>query len=142
MDVLGPALADYGEADPSALVPIVTPDADEAVGLEDAPKVGADLIVRSRPETLGDANVGSSIEQSPALDEVPHDFAVDANPLNPDLLRRCVSHLDVDVRQSDVEVLHHPGVFIVVGDLKLDSQGAVRAGFVLADEAVGLEPTG
>ena len=46
----------------------------------------------------------------------------------------------VDVRQGDVQILHDPGVLVVVGDLELDRERAVRALVVLADEAVGLQP--
>ena len=97
------------------------------------------VAVHSRWGTRISIAAGSRL---PALDEVAKRLAVEADPPHLDLLRVGDPHLAMHVGQGDVEVLHHPGVLVVVGDLELDRQGAVRPALVLTDEAVGLQPAG
>ncbi len=74
-----------------------TTDGDVAIGLEDAPQVGADLVVRSGVEPLGNPDIRTPLEQAPALDEVPHYLAIDADAL--DLGDFCIGIANLEVNE-------------------------------------------
>ena len=143
LDVLGPPLADDGEADARVLAAVVAAHGDVAVGLEDAAQVRGDLLVRRGPQLVGTRHLGAAREQVPALDErrrAPRRRAGCAAPATSSV--SASRTLRWTSGQRDVEVLLDPRALVVVGDLELDRQRAVRAVVVLADEAVGLQPAG
>src|SRR5262245_26120507 len=53
-----------------------------------------------------------------------------------------VANLAVDVRERDAGVRVDPSEFVLVGDLELERQRAIRSVLVLPNETVSLEPTG
>ena len=142
LQVLGPPLADHGEADPGVLVAAGAADGHVAIGLEDATEIGADLLMGRGPQAAGNADLRSAREKLPALDEVAEHLPVEADPPNLDLLRVGQTHLAMHIGQRDIEVLHHPGVLVVARDLELDGQRSIRPVLVLPDEAIGLQPAG
>src|SRR5665811_1644025 len=94
------------------------------------------------PKAAGNPNLGAPRGELPTVHEVAEHLAVESNPPNLDLLRVSQPHLVMHVGQRDVEVLHHPGVLVVVGDLELDGQRSIRPASVLPYEAIRLQPTG
>src|SRR2546421_8433420 len=100
--------------------------------------------MRGSPETLRHADGSSAKPQLPALDELPQRLAVEADPAAAKCLVLCwhVTDMAVDIGEDDIEVLNDPVVFVVVRDLELDRERAVRSRLVLADETVRLKPAG
>src|SRR5205823_5815242 len=102
----------------------------------------SDLVVRGRPEAIGDADLGSATLELPLPDELAQHLAGEADATDAErrVVRLHVPHMAMDVREHDVEIGADPVVLVVARDLKLDRQGAVRSPLVLSYEAVCLQP--
>src|SRR3954452_11019931 len=105
LDVLRPALGDDREPDSRTLAVIALVNADEAVGLEDAGEVRANLVVCCRPKTSRNADLGSARQQLPALDEGAQNLAVEPDPMDRGRLGLRAGNVPMDLGEDRIEVI-------------------------------------